>query len=261
MGVFNAEDTIEDCIESIESQSYTNWEFIICDDCSTDRTNILLKKFAEKDSRIIIIKNEKNMRLAASLNKCLDIAKGKYIARMDADDLSLPTRLERQVHFLECNQEIDCVGTSRFVFDNDGNKMVRKSCEYPCKEILLHDTPFAHPTIMMKKTVYDSLNGYCISKETMRAEDLELWFRFFEKGYRGYNIQDELYMYREDIEDYRKRSVKSGFMTAKVFLNGYKRLKFPVYKWFFAVKPIVSALIPNKIIKGYHNINDGSIKQ
>ena len=81
MGVYNEEKTICQCIDSILNQTYTNWEFIICNDCSKDRTLGLLKEYAEKDSRIIVLNNDKNLRLAASLNKCLVVAKGKYGCR------------------------------------------------------------------------------------------------------------------------------------------------------------------------------------
>ena len=93
MGAYNCEATIEKCVESILQQTYKNWQFIICDDFSSDNTFDILKKYEDKDSRIIILHNECNKRLAASLNNCLKVAKGKYIARMDADDESLPQRL------------------------------------------------------------------------------------------------------------------------------------------------------------------------
>lgn len=253
MGVYNGQDTLEDSINSILSQSYDNWEFIICDDCSTDHTWKILQEFHEQDSRIVIIHNTQNKRLAASLNECLKIARGKYIARMDADDISLPQRLEKQIHFLESNPEYDVVGCNRIVFDENGERGIRKSEEYPDKNILLKDTPYGHPTIVMKKSVYDALCGYSESKETMRAEDLELWFRFYEHGFRGYNIQETLYRYREGKNDLKKRTVVAGIQTAKVFWNGYKRLKFPWYKRIWVIKPIVAALIPHSIMMKYYN--------
>ena len=101
MGAYNCENTIYDCMESILKQTYENWEFIICDDCSSDHTLEILKKYEKNDKRIHILHNEKNMRLAASLNRCLEVAHGKYVARMDADDISMPDRLEKQVEFLQ----------------------------------------------------------------------------------------------------------------------------------------------------------------
>ena len=84
-----------------------------------------------------------------------------------------------------------------------------------------------------------------------------MWFRFFEKGYKGYNIQEELYFYRENLEDFKKRNLKSGIMTSIVFFKGYKRINVPVWKRIYAVKPIISTLIPNIIMKNYHRKKDG----
>lgn len=262
MGVYNAESTISDCINSIILQTYSNWEFIICDDCSTDNTLNIMEQFCEKEKRIIIVRNTQNMRLAASLNHCLKVAKGKYIARMDADDVSLPQRLEKQVSFLENHSKYDVVGCNRIIFDDQGDRGIRQSIEFPGKSILVKDTPFAHPTILMRKSVYDALDGYTVSKETMRAEDLDLWFRFYEQGFCGYNLQEPLYRYREGQTDLLKRSLTAGIQTAKVFWNGYKRLHFPLRKRVWAVKPIVAALIPKKIMIRYYQkqLNKGMIQ-
>ena len=252
MGAYNCENTIESCIESILKQTYKNWEFIICNDCSTDNTLSILKDFQKKDNRIIVICNEKNLRLAASLNKCLKVARGKYIARMDADDISLPERLEKQVEFMEKNKDFDVVGCNRIIFDESGEKGIRKSIEFPNKEILLKGTPFAHPTIMMKKETYEKLGGYVSNKTTMRAEDLELWFRFYEKDYKGYNIQIPLYKYRETKKDFSKRDLKAAIQTSRVYWRGYKKIKIPIYKRIYFLKPIIAALIPNCIMFKYH---------
>lgn len=148
MGSYNAEQTINECFKSIEEQTYKNWEFIICDDCSTDNTYSILESLAEKESRIKLIRNDKNIKLAATLNRCLQIAQGKYIARMDADDKCDARRLSKQVEYLENHPDIDCVGTNRIVFDDEGNRTIRKSDEFPIAEHLLKGPPFAHPTIM-----------------------------------------------------------------------------------------------------------------
>ena len=252
MGVYNGQCTIRKCIDSIILQTYSNWEFIICDDCSDDNTYKIIKEYEIRDKRIRSIRNDMNRRLAASLNRCLEIVKGKYIARMDADDESMPNRLERQVYFLERYPQYDVVGTDRYMMSDSKIYGIRSSIECPSKEVLLKGTPFAHPTIMMRQEVYKSLNGYRVKKETVRAEDLELWFRFFQKGYQGYNIQEPLYKYTESIEDYKKRTFSAAKKTAMVYIHGYKLLDFPLYKYIYAVKPILAALIPRKIMYKYH---------
>lgn len=252
MGAYNAEKTIENCIQSVLNQTYSNWEFIICNDCSSDRTLEVLERFATEDERIIVLNNESNLRLARSLNRCLSVATGEYVARMDADDEALPERLEKQVKFLAEHPEYAVVGSNMILFDETGEKGIRKVTEYPDKSLLLYDTPFAHPTIMMRKSVYDSLGGYTTDKKVVRAQDLELWFRFYHAGYTGYNMQEPLHRYREDVHDYKKRNLKAAIVIMKIFWNGYRLINIPWYKRFMAVKPVVSALLPGKLIAWYH---------
>ena len=252
MGVYNEENNLEKCIDSILRQTYTNWEFIICNDCSKDGTQDILNEYTRKDKRIRVLNNNENSGLASALNNCLAVAGGEYIARMDADDISLPERLEVQVAYMEAHPEIDCVGCNRILFDETGNRGIFLAIEYPDKRILLKATPFAHPTIMMKKCVYDELGGYTVSKDTTRAEDLDLWIRFYAKGYKGYNLQFPLYKYHVSREDYKKRSFKAAVQTSKVYMRGYEILNFPWYSRIYALKPIISALLPNSFMYKYH---------
>lgn len=253
MGVFNGEKTLVKCIESIIAQTYDNWEFVICDDCSTDGTRRILEQYSRRDSRIKIISNEKNSYLAYSLNQCLKYATGEYIARMDADDESLRERLERQVNFMLAHPDYDVVGSNVIVFDEKGDIGIRTVVEYPTRDTLLTNTPYAHPTILMKKTVYDHLNGYTVSSATQRSEDLELWFRFYLNGYKGYNIQIPLYRYHETQDDYKKRTFKAAWGTMQNYISGYRMLGFSYWKYVYAIKPVVVSLIPKGIMKRYHD--------
>ena len=101
MGVYNDANLLSQAIDSLLAQTYAKWELIACDDCSTDNTSDILSEYAKNDPRIIVIRNEKNCGLAATLNHCLEYAQGEYIARMDCDDLSVETRLEKQVSYLQ----------------------------------------------------------------------------------------------------------------------------------------------------------------
>lgn len=252
MGAYNCEKTIRNCIESVLNQSYLDWELIICDDASTDNTYAILAEYANMDNRIRILKNNENMRLAASLNRCLKEARGKYVARVDADDEYTYDKLEKQVLFMEKNSDIDVSGTGRILFDENGEYATVYEKDIPSKTDLLFDAPFAHPTIMMKKEVYEALNGYNVSKDTMRCEDLDLWFRFFEQGYRGANIHEPLYRYHLSRNDYKKRSLTAAIGTTKIFIRGYKKIGIPFYYYVFAFKPIIAAIIPNKLMYKIH---------
>ena len=120
MGTYNCADTVKNAIDSVVAQTFEDWEFIICDDCSTDNTYHVLKEIAEGDKRIKIVRNESNKKLAYTLNHCLEIAKGKYIARMDADDICFPDRLSKQVKFLDQHKEYAVVGGGIIPYDDSG---------------------------------------------------------------------------------------------------------------------------------------------
>ena len=250
MGVYNAERTLRKCIDSIREQTYSNWELIVCNDCSLDRTQQILKKYQDEDQRIRVINNDKNRGLAYSLNECIRQAKGKYFARVDDDDLCLPQRLERQVSFLENHPQIDIVGTSMIVFDESGDCGIRYLPSKLTRDSFLKGSPFAHPTVMIKTKLIRELHGYDTS--VGRAEDLNLWFRLYKYGGKGVNLTTPLYKYHETTNDYQKRSLKNGYLATKVMLDGYQQIGIPLLKRWRAFRPMASALIPNKLMRKYH---------
>ena len=253
MGVHNNETTIKRCIDSIINQTYENWELIICDDCSSDGTYDVLKDYEKKDDRIVLIKNKKNCKLAKSLNNCLAIAKGTYVARMDADDECLSDRIERQVDFLQENPDFAVVGGAAKIFDGEKIISVRKMKARPDKGDVIYGPVFMHPTIMMRKKAYDKLKGYTVLPRTDRGQDWDLWFRFFKAGFKGYNLQEPVLIYHESKNDFKKRTMKTAKMYTATALYGYKLLKVPFYKYVFAFKPIISVLVPYKILNKLHN--------
>lgn len=254
MGVYNCENLVSESIESILSQTYKNWELIICDDNSTDNTYNILELYKDKyPQKIILLKNEQNYGLAYSLNHCLQYASGDYIARQDGDDISTKNRLEKQVKFLQENKEFDLVASSMTAFDESGVIGIRGiSIQIPTHIDLPKTVPFCHATIMARKYVYDNLNGYTVNKYTMRCEDAELWFRFFKAGYKGYNLKEPLYMVRDDRNAYKRRTLKSYINLIKVNFEGYRLLNMPINKYIYLLKPIISAIVPRYFMKLYH---------
>lgn len=253
MGIYNCAETLPAAIESVLAQTYTNWELIMCDDGSKDNTFDIAQIYQrEYPDKIILLKNKKNQRLAATLNHCLSKVTGDYVARMDADDENLPQRLELEVSFLNEHPECTCVGSSVIVFSESGceyERIIKDNPEYTC---LIHGAPCAHPTIMMRKEAYDILRGYRSAPETMRAEDIDMWFRFFKEGFTARNIQVPLYRYREAYTDFKKRTLKAAIGTSKVCLTGYRMLHYPIHYYLYALKPIIVALIPKKLMYMYH---------
>ena len=207
MSVYNGEKYLREAIESILNQTFTDFEFIIVNDGSTDDTLEIIQSY--NDERIKIINNEQNIGLTKSLNKALKQAKGKYIARQDADDVSLPNRFEEQIKYLEEHSEIAVLGTSKYVINKDG-KILRKviALSDPGK-ILFNDNAFTHGSVMLKKAVVDKLGYY---NELFRySQDYELWLRIV-KHYKVSNLTQPLYKLRSHEENIRVTNVEEAML-------------------------------------------------
>ncbi|MCQ6264731.1 glycosyltransferase [Fictibacillus sp. WQ 8-8] len=250
MGIYNTnnETLVKPAIDSILNQTYTDFEFIICDDGSNDGTLELVRKITNHDSRVKIIENITNKGLASTLNNCLEISKGDYIARMDADDISLPHRLEKQVEFLDNNLEYDLVGCNAVLFDENGDWGYRRTEEYPKRNHFLFGTPFIHPSILIRSATIKEMNGYKVAKETLRCEDYELFMRLYSKEKKGYNLQEHLFKFRENQEAYNRRKLKFRLDEAKVRYRGFKMLDLMPIGLIYTIKPLIVGLVPQKVL-------------
>ena len=196
MSVYNGEDYLAETIESVINQTFKEWEFIIINDCSTDNTFEILAEYASKDKRIKVHTNETNLRLPSSLNKALSFAEGKYIARMDADDICLPDRLQKQFDFMEANPNIDLSSCRFFTLKNgvySSGGCGGKGDSESIKALLLVTNPILHPGIIAKADVVKEL-GY--DKNFTCTEDMELWTRFVLNGKRVEILSEYLMIYR-----------------------------------------------------------------
>jgi glycosyltransferase involved in cell wall biosynthesis len=205
MPVYNCELYVRDAIDSILVQSFTNFEFFIIDDASTDSTVSIIKSYI--DSRIQLIEKPINTGYTNSLNLGLQVAKGKYIARMDGDDISLPERFAKQVAFLEANQDIVVCGSWYTIIGSDITVKLPEHHD-AIKVAFLKGNCMAHPSVMMRK---QSLNEcsivYDLSKEP--AEDYDLWVRLALQGRLLHNLQEALLGYRiHDTQVSEKQNLK-----------------------------------------------------
>lgn len=195
MAVYNGERFLREAVESILSQTYSDFEFIIFDDCSKDGSAAILRSFT--DPRLRIHTNEKNIGLTNSLNKGLAVARGKYIARMDADDISLPTRFAKQVAFLNEYPAIALVGTWMECIDAEGRSL--SSVNMPTdpqiiKDEMLKENCIAHPSVMFRKDAVLATGGYQTTLGRY-AQDYDLWLRLLEQ-YQIANLSEHLLRYR-----------------------------------------------------------------
>ena len=253
MGVYNCEDTLEEAILSIVNQTYKNWEFIICDDGSNDSTYEILKKYKEiyKD-KMIILQNKENKGLGYTLNQCLKHAKGKYIARMDGDDKSMPNRFEIQLNFLEQNKEYAFVSSSIiYLYEEKYSHHIEKEGT-PSIYQFTKGNPFVHPASMIRKELYQVLEGYNESKDKTRVEDYDLWIRAYANGYLGYIIKEPLLVYRDSMHHPEKRKFKYRLNEAKVRMDAVMKLHLPFYHYIYALRPILVGLLPNKLYVYLH---------
>lgn len=223
MPVYNAGIDLVAAIRSIQAQTIEDWELIVLDDASTDQIPKILKRFAKKDSRIKICRNRKNLGVAGSLNRGLRIAKGEFIARMDADDISLPKRFEKQLMLLKNNPDLVAVGTQTEVI-NEKNQIVGEKRfpvdSHQCSQWLMSTVPIQHPTLMvraevMKKCPYES--------KLKTAEDWDLYFQLLRFGKLG-NTREILYQYRQCLGSNGFKNLKKAFITIfKVRIKGIFR--------------------------------------
>lgn len=202
MSTYNNETSIEKAILSIVNQSFTEWELLIVDDASKDNTNKILKKLVNKYNRIQYFTNQSNKGLAYNLNKLIKISKGKYIARMDADDISMPNRLAKQYKFLENNSKISVLGTAAKVIYNNKSKNVFPPVlhEDIIKNIILK-TPFIHPTVIMRKSFLINNNFY--RTDIGEVEDLDLWLRTCNNNL-FHNLHEVLLIYEFSGQKYSR---------------------------------------------------------
>ena len=254
MGAYNVEKTVARAIDSIIMQDYTDWIFIICDDGSNDGTlDILTSYKANFPDKFIILTNPHNMGLTYTLNHCLKYADSEYVARMDADDISLPKRLGTEVKFLDEHPEYAFVGSAVERFDEGGVwKQTHINCVSPTKDCFYRSSGFIHPTVMVRKSAFDLVNGYREAWFTNRCEDYDLWMRMYANNLHGYNIDEILFQYYEGKDSFPKRKYKYRIGEAVMRAKGYLMLNMYPKGIFFVAKPLIAGLIPAKIVKTIH---------
>ena len=178
MPVYNAEKYLHEALDSILGQTYTNFEFIIVDDGSTDNSRRIIEDY--RDKRIKLLLHKKNKGIVTALNDGIAAARGKYIARMDADDISDPTRIEKQKIFLDTYKDVSVVGTFLRIINDQGKQLF--TIEPPTRSIavrqfLRNDSCIAHGSAMMRRDILQKVGGYSNNKNVVHAEDYDLFVR------------------------------------------------------------------------------------
>ncbi len=233
MSVYNAEKYLSDAIESILNQTFRNFEFLIINDGSTDRSIEILHKYAAADERIRLVNNETNKGLIACLNDGIEKSVGEYIARMDADDISLPYRLEKQYDFLEKHPNYVCVGCKSIMIDPHGEDL-KVFPFYGGNEAIVKAMlngvggAIIHPSAMIRKSTLLKSGGY--NPDFLHAEDMDLFLRLTELGLVA-NIPEILFKYRQTLSGvgYKNRKLQRGSYWRSIE-NAYARRGLPFDK-------------------------------
>lgn len=213
---------LRQAIESILNQSYKNFEYIIILDFpENEEHKKIILEYANKDSRIRFYINEKNMGLTDSLNKGLNLAKGKYICRMDADDISVSNRIELQKEYLEKN-DYDLIGGISQMIDEDG-KVIYSIKKVPTdlekiKKALKYNQVISHPTWFGKKEVFDKLEGY---RKIPLCEDYDFTLRAVLNGYRISNVDSIVLKYRMTSSSISRSNLYEQYLFARFITNKY----------------------------------------
>ena len=261
MGIYNCEHTLKEAIDSIIAQTYTNWHFIICDDGSSDCSYEIATAYQIADpNRFLVIRNERNLGLNATLNKCLKLANGDYIARMDGDDLCDPERFAKEVAFLNKHPEYAIVSSHMTTFDEGGAWGLVRTKETPNVEDFPTTVPmFCHAPCMIRRDAFLDVEGYTEDKRLLRVEDYHLWYKLYARGYRGYNIQEALYHMRDDRNAIHRRTAKTRMNGVYATFVGFKMVDLPAWMYVYAVKnaamEAIKILMPDAMYEYFHKRN------
>lgn len=245
MGIYNCAATLAEALDSLYAQTCQDFKIILCEDGSSDDTYAVAKQYADAHDNIVLVRNEKNMGLNYTLNHCLEYADTEYCARMDGDDISLPTRFEKEIKFLDEHPEYAIVTTPMKHFDEKGVYREGKGGREPKLTDFPKFSPLCHAPCMVRTEAYRAVDGYTVDKKLLREEDYHLWIKMYVKGYRGYTLDEPLYMMRDDRNATRRRNFKARKNEAYVKHLAVKMLGLPFYYNIYCLVPLIKGIMPN----------------
>nr|WP_276540570.1 glycosyltransferase [Salipaludibacillus agaradhaerens] len=252
MATYNAERYLDNCLESIARQTYSNFKVHIIDDASKDQTLTILKKWLTKDRRFTLVKkHEKNIGLTKTLNELIKTCQTDYIARMDADDYMHADRLKQQIDFLNTHSTISVVGSwAQEVDEHNVTGKVRKAPinHHDIEKLMIKVNPLIHPTVTFRREALLQTEGY--DERYRYGQDYALWFRLMAEGYRFENIPEKLLYYRLPSTHIEKRKLKFRLREAKIRWRGTKLMRYSLIKRMVSAGiPVIVGLMPTFLLK------------
>lgn len=248
MPVYNTKKYLSEAIESILSQTFTDFEFIIIDDCSTDWSYEILQEYEKKDNRIKLFRNEENMWISFCRNKLIEISKTNYIASQDSDDISEKNRLELCFDFLEKNPDFWVVSWNNFIINENWEKIWERKYSDEIKKIILKKSPISQPSSMFRKDFFEKVWWY--DKSLNLAEDYDLWIRFYQDWYKIKNLNNNLIKYRirnwQSKSNKLKQTIKNTIFIQKRAIKNWVKASFSDRVYIFLENLLL--LLPNSFI-------------
>ena len=248
MSAYNEEDWVGKSIDSVLEQTYDHFEFVIVDDGSTDSTPKILDSYAQRDKRIKVIHQE-NTGLTRALNIGLDKCQGEFIARMDANDICLPERFQRQVAFLQSHPDHAAVGTWREEFWPSGKTKVQKlpASHEEIADVMVRYCPLGHSTSMIRG---DILRDFRYNEEFVTSQDYELWARLIEK-FKLANIPEVLMRISriEGSVTHSKPKWRTFKLDMRIKWLALRNTGFSLWKLRYFLLPFIKLIIPRQLVR------------
>jgi glycosyltransferase EpsE len=242
---------IQQSIESVLNQTYANFELLILDDSSNEDAIQAIDSF-KRDNRVSVVRDKQRMGFVNALNKGMKMAKGEYIARMDADDICFNDRFEKQINFMQTHSDVDILGGNMKIIDENG--IVVSQRQYPCSKLSLKfstifRSPVAHPTVMFRRSIVEKNMFY--DELFRKAEDLEFWLRLRNSGFKIANMPEYLLYFRISGDLAEKRNSEHFSYSFKARSKNFS------WRYFYLDLPSILfaklySIVPSKITSIYY---------
>lgn len=249
-------DLLERSVCSIQMQNWPDWELLICERGSTQAARMRLERFSREDPRIHLIDGKGTTGLAGQLNRCLAMAKGNWIARMDDDDASDPNRISVQMRYLQSHPQAAFVGCVAHLERAGRLVGIRRLPNKPTIRDFLFVQPFLHPTLLFRREALERVGGYSEESRCSGCEDYDLLLRLYEAGFSGENIQKPLFIYTLPLIGKNKRTMELRWNEVKVRYIRFKNLGLLPGAFPYVIKPVLVGLIPGHILERLKQIRN-----